>query len=101
MAAVWYLFPLEIRTRDEIKEVIPFMILYRLVWLVSPFVNYGLLITIAILSHIQWVSAFLIPIVRSTTEWIICKIISKITGATNESANLFVSLQIAWNFGIV
>ena len=100
IAAVWYLFPPAIRARAEIKEKIPFMILFRLVWLVSPFVSYGLIIAIAILSHMDWVSAFLIPIVRSSKTWIAYKITSKITGATNEAANLFVSLSIAWDFGI-
>ena len=96
--AIWYLFPAEKRTHEEIKRKVPLLILYRVFWFVAAFATNGLRIIITILSHVEWASAILIPIVRSLYTWIYSKITEKITGNDNEAANFLVTLHMTYTF---
>ena len=95
---IWYLFPPERRVQDNVKRNMPYFILFRFSWLAFDIVSTSMKIILNNLSHIEWLPAVLIPIVRSVSSWIFLKIVKKIIGGTNDAANCLVSTTITMSF---
>ena len=97
--AVYRLISSETRVFNEIKEKIPYLILHRISVF---FVSSGVLvlrIILKILSRFEWTAAILIPIFRSSSSWVMSKIVDKITGHNNEAANCSVTTFTSYTYG--
>lgn len=96
--AVWHLFRLNTSMQDEEKKKITYFIFYRGCWFMLGIQFMILRIVIKLAHSIEWITAILIPIVRSFNSWIISKIVEKIVGTNNEAANCLVATTITMNF---
>ena len=97
--AACYLFSPETRAANEIKAIIPYLILHRISVF---FVGLGVIvlkIILQILSRVEWIAAILIPIFRSSSSWVMSKIVDKITGHNNEAANSSVTSYTSYIYG--
>ena len=97
--AAWYLFPPDRRAKNEFKRKYPKFLYYRLAMFVMVVETYVLRILLKILSPIEWISAILIPIYRSSNTWIFSKIVRSIAGSENEAANCLVTTNITLSAG--
>lgn len=95
LVGVWYLFPSKLRSQKEIRRTLRAYILYMLWGLIFSFQSDGLsLIFENVLSQLQWIIAFLIPIFREMNYWVFSKLLYKIMGRYDEMANVTMNTTI-------
>ena len=95
LIGVWYLFPTDLRYKKEIQMKIKAYIIYMLWGLIFSFQSDGLsLIFENVLTELQWIIAFLIPLFREINCRIFRKLLNKIIGRYDEKAHVTMNTTI-------
>ena len=95
LIGVWYLFPSDLRYKKDIQKKIKAYIMYMLWGLIFSFQSDGLsMIFENVLSELQWIIAFLIPLFREINYRIFRMLLHKIIRGYDERAHVTMNTTI-------
>ena len=94
--AFWFLFPMDVRSREDIQRKAKTYLIYR-VWIFLQSVPKELMSIVAI-SQLQWILVLLMPLARIVCNWVAQKIVQKAPETNNEEVKFAVKTIVTTNY---
>ena len=98
---IWILFPAELLSEEEFKKHLKTYVLYSIWWFVMNIQKDILTLVFKTTPfNLEWLFAFVVPCFREINKRVLTKLVHKMAGSDNESANVLLGMNINVHYAL-
>ena len=95
LLGVWLMFPSETLAYNEVRAKMKTYFLYSLWWNIMNLQKDAITIAFKnVPNYLQWIFAFLIPVLRNCNKSLLSRLVSKMSGDEDEMANIVLGISV-------